>query len=122
MRPSDAAFRHWVAEALALIPEDFQPYLENVVIQVEPWATPELLREAGLPEDEDLYGLYLGTPLTEPGRLPGLPDRILIFREPLMEDFSNRQDLKREIAITVIHEVAHHFGIDEGRLEDLGLE
>lgn len=103
-----------------MIPAEFQPYLENVVVQVEPWATPEVLREAGLAEDEDLYGLYLGTPLTETGRIQGLPDRILIFRGPLEEDFPDPETLKREVAVTVLHEIAHHFGLDEDRLETLG--
>lgn len=120
MRPSDEAFRHLVTGALRRLPEDFQPYLENVVIQIEPWATPEILREAGLEEDEDLYGLYLGTPLTEPGRVQGLPDRILIFQGPLEEDFPDRRVLEREVAITVLHEIAHHFGLGEDRLETLG--
>jgi len=79
-----------------------------------------VLREAGLTGDEDLYGLYLGTPLTEAGRIQGLPDRILIFRGPLEEDFPDPETLKREVAITVLHEIAHHFGLDEDRLETLG--
>lgn len=123
MRRSEAAFRASVSRALAAIPPAFQPYLQDLVVQVEDWPTPDLLEEAGLEPDEDLYGLYLGTPLTERGHDPGLlPDRILLFRGPLEEDFEDPQELEDEIRLTVIHEVAHHFGIDEARLEDLGLD
>ncbi len=101
-------FRKLVDEALALLPPEFQPYLDNVVIQID---------EA----DGDLYGLYLGTPLPERGHDPSpLPDRILLFRRTLMEDFPEPEELRREVAITVLHEIAHHFGIDEDRLEELG--
>jgi predicted Zn-dependent protease with MMP-like domain len=112
-----------VSRALASLPTAFQPHLRDLIVQVENWPTPEILEEAGLPPDEDLYGLYLGTPLTERGHDPlPLPDRILIFRGPLEEDFDDDAELEEEIALTVIHEVAHHFGIDEDRLEELGLD
>ena len=115
------AFHRQVREALARIPEAFRPYLENVEIQVEDWAPDDLLDEKGVPEDEDLYGVYLGTPLTERGHdHQGLPDRIVLYRVPLEEDFSDPEELRREIVVTVLHEVAHHFGLDEARLEELG--
>jgi predicted Zn-dependent protease with MMP-like domain len=123
MRRSEAAFQLAVSRALTGIPSAFQPYLQDLVVQVEDWPAPELLAEVGLGPDEDLYGLYLGTPLTERGHDPGLlPDRILLFRGPLEEDFDDPQELEDEIRLTVIHEVAHHFGIDEDRLEALGLD
>lgn len=115
------AFHRQVREALAMIPEAFRPYLENVEIQVEDWASDELLDEMGVPEDEDLYGVYLGTPLIERGHdHQALPDRIVLYRVPLEEDFPDPEDLRREIVVTVLHEVAHHFGLDEARLEELG--
>ncbi len=114
-------FHRQVREALAMIPEAFRPYLENVEIQVEDWAPDDLLDEMGVPEDEDLYGVYLGTPLTERTHdHQALPDRIVLYRVPLEEDFPDPEDLRREIVVTVLHEVAHHFGLDEGRLEELG--
>ncbi len=123
MRRSEAFFRQQVTETLAALPEEFQPYLANLVVQIETWPQPEHFGEDGPQEDETLYGLYLGTPLTARGsELVELPDRILIFRGPLEEDFPEDEELKEEIAITVIHEVAHHFGIDEDRLEELGLD
>jgi predicted Zn-dependent protease with MMP-like domain len=123
MRRPETFFQQEVSKALAALPAEFQPYLANLVVQVEDWPRPEHFDDPEEAQDEGLYGLYLGTPLTERGSESGqLPDRILIFRGPLEEDFPDEADLKDEIAITVIHEVAHHFGIDEARLEALGLD
>jgi predicted Zn-dependent protease with MMP-like domain len=108
MNARHETFRQLVQEALAELPAEFRPYLDNVVIQIE---------EA----EGDLYGLYLGTPLPERGHDPApLPDRILLFRRTLMEDFPDPGDLRREVKVTVLHELAHHFGLDEARLEELG--
>lgn len=115
------AFTAYVQEALALIPEAFQPHLENVAILVEDWAPEALLDELEVPEDEDLYGLYSGPSLLERDpSLPPLPCQVTLYRGPLLEDFPDPEDLRREIAVTVLHEIAHHFGITEERLEDLG--
>ena len=119
----DPRFQHLVQEALALIPAEFQPHLENVELIVEEEPDKATRRRLGMRRDETLYGLYEGTPLTE--RLQGqplLPDRIRIFRRPLVEDFPDPDALKREVALTVLHEIAHHFGIDEDRLEELGFD
>jgi len=123
MGVAEQAFKKLVAEALELIPAEFRPYLENVEIVVEDWPSEDLLESMDIPEDEGLYGLYSGTPLTERhfDHL-GLPDRITLFRGELMEDFPDRDELRREVAMTVLHEIAHHFGIDEERLEELGLD
>ena len=73
------------------------------------------------PEDPDLLGLYHGVPLTERGDVAGLPpDTISIYRIPLEESFPDPDELRDEIRITVLHELAHYFGIDEDRLEELG--
>jgi predicted Zn-dependent protease with MMP-like domain len=110
-----------VAEALEQLPEEFRPYLDNVEILIEEDPEAALLDRLGVPDDETLYGLYVGTPLTERGHDPApLPDRILLFRGPLMDDFEEPEELRREVAITVLHEIAHHFGIDEERLRELG--
>jgi len=123
MRMTDHAFEGLVAEALDLIPAEFRPYLDNVEIIVEDWPSPELLSAMDIPEEEGLYGLYSGTPLPErPFDHAGLPDRITLYRQALLEDFPDRDELRREVALTVLHEVAHHFGIDEDRLEELGLD
>ncbi|MGD0649875.1 MAG: metallopeptidase family protein [Verrucomicrobiia bacterium] len=104
-----------------MIPDELRGHISNVEIMIEDEPSDELLDELGVPPDDTLFGLYEGTPLT--GRsteYSGLPDRIIIFRRPLLEEFDDPLDLRREIARTVIHEVAHHFGIDEERLAELG--
>ena len=119
---SESQFRMQVREALKLIPAEFQPHLENVEILVEDWPNSELLASMEIPEDEGLYGLYTGTPLTERTfDHSDLPDRITLYRGPLLEDFPDPEELRQEVALTILHEVAHHLGIDEDRLEELGL-
>jgi predicted Zn-dependent protease with MMP-like domain len=121
MQMSDRRFRGLVDEALALVPAEFRPYLAGVPVVIEAWAPDALLDELGLPEDDTLYGLYSGRSLTEGPPEPGdLPPCITIYRGPLLEDCEDEADLRDEIATTVIHELAHHFGIDEDRLEELG--
>ena len=121
MQLSDRAFRKLVDEALALIPEEFRPYLDGVPVVIAEWAPDRLLDELEVPEDETLYGLYSGHALTEgPPQSGELPPRITIYRGPLLEDCEDEDDLRDEIATTVLHEIAHHFGIDEQRLEELG--
>ncbi len=121
MHVSDRAFRRLVDEALAMVPGEFRPFLEGVPVVIEAWAPDELLDDLDIPEDDTLYGLYSGRALTEGPAEPGdLPPRITIYRGPLLEDCADEQELREEIATTVIHEIAHHFGIDEDRLEELG--
>ncbi|HJW44745.1 MAG TPA: metallopeptidase family protein [Geothrix sp.] len=121
MHVSDRAFRRLVNEALALVPGEFRPYLEGVPVIIEDWAPDDLLDDLGVPEDDTLYGLYSGRALTDGPPEPGdLPPRITLYRGPLLEDCVDEDDLRDEIATTVIHEIAHHFGIDEARLEELG--
>jgi predicted Zn-dependent protease with MMP-like domain len=101
-----------VRSALDALPPGIAAGLRNVAVVVEDEN----------PEDPDLFGLYLGIPLTERGDYAGvLPDKIVIYRLPLEEEFGDDPAvLEEEIRITVLHEVAHHFGIDEDRLEELG--
>ncbi|HJW72433.1 MAG TPA: metallopeptidase family protein [Geothrix sp.] len=121
MHMSEQAFRRLVDEALGLVPAEFRPYLDGVAVVIEAWAPDALLDELGVPEDETLYGLYSGRALTQgPSESGDLPPRITLFRGPLLEDCSDEAELRTEIAITVIHEIAHHFGISEARLEELG--
>jgi predicted Zn-dependent protease with MMP-like domain len=118
---STREFERLVAESLEMIPDELRGHISNVEITIEDEPSDEMLDELGVPPDDTLFGLYEGTPLT--GRsteYSGLPDRIIIFRRPLLEEFDDPLDLRREIARTVIHEVAHHFGIDEERLVELG--
>jgi predicted Zn-dependent protease with MMP-like domain len=104
-------FEQRVERAIASLPPDLRKAVQNVDISVED----------ELPEDPDCFGLYEGVPLPERGDWVGaVPDRIRIFRLPLVESFPDPDELEREIRITVLHELAHYFGIDEDRLEDLG--
>jgi predicted Zn-dependent protease with MMP-like domain len=100
-----------VDEAVASLPDSFLQLMENVVIAVEDEPDPELLEDR---DSEELLGIYLGVPRTE-RHLEGsyMPDEILIFREPLMRMCRNREELTREIRITVVHEVGHYFGLSE---------
>ena len=118
---SGRAFRRLVDEALAQVPEEFRPYLQGVPVVIEDWAPDDLLDALGVPEDDTLYGLYSGHPLTEGPAEPGeLPPRITIYRGPLLEDCLDKAELRDEITTTVLHEIAHHFGIGEERLKELG--
>ena len=109
----DAAFEELVADALDRIPGPLAGLMDNVVVLIE--AEPPA-------DDPDLLGLYDGLALTErPANHAGmLPDRILLFRGPLLDMADTVEDLEEEIRITVVHEVAHHFGLDDARLHDLG--
>jgi predicted Zn-dependent protease with MMP-like domain len=121
MAISTQEFERLVAESLEMIPDELHGHISNVEIMIEDEPSDEMLDELGVPPDDTLFGLYEGTPLTERStEYSGLPDRIIIFRRPLLEEFDDPIDLRREIARTVIHEVAHHFGIDEERLAELG--
>jgi predicted Zn-dependent protease with MMP-like domain len=114
------AFEEAVSEALDLIPAELAARMDNVVVLVEDEPTAEQL-EGG--EDEDLLGIYEGTPLTERDAwwaAGSLPDRITIFRGPTLRLCESTDEVVEEVAVTVVHEVAHHFGIDDDRLHDLG--
>jgi predicted Zn-dependent protease with MMP-like domain len=105
-------FDEHVERVLASLPADLRGAMSNV----------EIVVEDENPEDPDLFGLYFGIPLTERGDYSGvLPDKIAIYRLPLEEEFGDDPSvLEDEIRITVLHEIAHHFGIDEDRLDELG--
>jgi len=107
-------FEDLVGDALDAVPQELLDMLDNVVFLVED-EPPE--------SDPDLLGVYEGTPLTERGpgwEMGALPDRIIVFRGPLRRMCQDRAELVDEIAVTVVHEIAHHFGIDDGLLHELG--
>lgn len=109
---TEAAFEELVSEALDLIPPKLARAIDNVVVLVED-------RD---PEEPGLLGLYQGIALTERDSHYGgsLPDTITIYREALLEVCENEEQVVEEVAITVIHEIAHYFGIEEERLHQLG--
>lgn len=104
-------FEDAVGDSLDLVPASLMARLDNVVFLVE---------DEPPPEEPDLLGLYDGVPLTERDWGMQLPDRIFIYRGPLLRMCEDRDELLDEIAVTVVHEIAHHFGIDDDRLHELG--
>ena len=121
-RATHVPFEQLVERALAQIPEPFRAALGEVAIVIDDELTPEQRRDNGLRPDEDLYGLYEGVPRTEyAADWTAAPNRITLFRLPLEEDFADPWELADEVRITVIHELAHHLGIDDDRLDELGV-
>ncbi|MFC5381578.1 metallopeptidase family protein [Aquipuribacter nitratireducens] len=107
-------FEQAVSEALDEVPGELASLMDNVVVLVE--------EEPPAHEPPDLLGLYEGTPLTERDSWYAgvLPDRILVFRGPLLAMCDSREEVVEEVLVTVVHEIAHHFGIDDDRLHELG--
>jgi predicted Zn-dependent protease with MMP-like domain len=116
-------FNKLVQNALDRIPAKFQTAMKNIAVVVEDRPGPEAV-ELAEDEDDGLYGLYLGIPLPERiGEDSGtMPDVIFLYQKPLEEDFPDRQDLIREIEITIVHELAHYFGFGEDVLEQYGYD
>ena len=115
-------FLRLVRRALAGLPPPFRDRLSNVdiVVKRRPGTTDR--READLAPGDTLYGFYSGVPLTERGGYGMvLPDKITIFQEPLERDFPDEAELVEEVRKTVLHEIAHHFGISDEELAEMGL-
>ena len=106
-------FDELVEQAFAGVPAELVALLDNVVLFVEDDAPPD---------DPHLLGLYDGVPLTERDHTYGgvVPDRIFVFRNPTLAVCETEADVVEEVRITVVHEIAHHFGIDDARLHELG--
>ncbi|MHB8892927.1 MAG: metallopeptidase family protein [Candidatus Limnocylindrales bacterium] len=117
-------FDRLVDRAIAGIPAPFRAALDAIAVVIADEPSPDQLRENGLGPDETLYGLYEGVPLGEwGGDWVPVPTRIIVFRLPLEEDFADPEDLADEVRITILHELAHHLGIeDEDRLAELGID
>ena len=107
-----AQFEELVADALDEVPPELLKLMDNVVVLVEDRND----------EEPDLHGLYEGFALTERGWQYGgaLPDRIMIYREAICDICESEDEVVEEVTITVVHEIAHHFGIDDDRLHELG--
>jgi predicted Zn-dependent protease with MMP-like domain len=116
-------FDDLVDAALATIPMPFAAALDEVAIVIADEPTQDQLAEGDVPGDDGLYGLYEGVPRTDWGADWIVePNRITLFRIPLETDFPDPDDLADEVWITVIHELAHHLGIDDDRLHELGVD
>ena len=115
-------FERLVRDALSQIPEEFQDRLDNIDVVVEDRPTPTQLVGSGIDEDQTLLGLYEGVPLTHRyGYDMVLPDKITLFQNAIESMCSSDEEITREVGNTVVHELAHHFGIDDDRLDELGV-
>ena len=117
-------FEELVDAALAEIPAAFWDVIENVAVMVEDWPSPALRAAARTPRGNLLLGLYEGVPLTERTHSYGLvpPDQITIFRGPILRVCppGDEAAIREQVRTTVLHEVAHHFGISDDRLREIG--
>jgi predicted Zn-dependent protease with MMP-like domain len=124
MKLSADEFGKLVDAAIAEIPPPLQRYLENVIVEVEAMPSGEDIAEVDIDDPTELLGLYHGTPLTERGvEFAGaLPDRITIYQRNIERICRSRREIVVEIRTTVLHEIGHHFGLDEDDLFDVGYE
>ncbi len=124
MKLSRKRFEQLVAHALDQIPEPIQDRMQNIDVVIEDEPTDEQLDTLDLEPDDVLFGLYEGTPLIERGITanPLMPDKITIFKRALEEACETEAEITEEVRRTIVHEVAHHFGIDEDRLAELGYD
>jgi len=119
---SKRRFAELVEQALADVPQPFATHLEEIAVEIRSRPTRKQLRDSGLDDDELLLGLYLGHPLTDRSvtETARLPDVILIFQEDIELVSNTQDDLVQEVRTTVLHEIGHHFGMDEDDLDALG--
>jgi predicted Zn-dependent protease with MMP-like domain len=114
-------FARLVSEALASLPPQFQAKLSNVEVVIEACPQAEDLEGMSHEPGETLFGLYRGVPLTERGiETPLMPNQIVIFQGPIEHYCTSDREIREEVRLTVLHEIAHHFGIGEERLAELG--
>jgi predicted Zn-dependent protease with MMP-like domain len=121
-RMSMKQFAAVVRRAVERLPDEISRHLENVVIDVEEEPSAEFLRQAGFTDEEiaageTVYGYFLPMEGVSAPEMLENPDRIIIFKKPLEEDFPDPHDLRTEIRKTVVHEIAHHFGWTDRDLE-----
>ena len=115
-------FENLIHQALTQIPEEIRAHLDNVDLVVDDWPTKEQLMGSGIEEDQCLMGLYEGIPLTERyGYNMVLPDKITLFQRSIESVCSGESEIVDQVRDTVEHEVAHHFGLDDEALKDVGV-
>jgi predicted Zn-dependent protease with MMP-like domain len=122
MKLSRKEFEQQVAEALDELPEEIAEALSNVSVVVEQWPSRETIEEMNLRSRYELLGLYEGIPLNRRGvdYSAVLPDRITVFKGPIEATAKTKAELRQSIRTVVVHEIAHHFGIGEKRIRELG--
>lgn len=113
---SDEDFLHEVQAAFQFIPQDFKEQMDNVAITIADWPSDEDLEEEPNATPMSLFGLYHGVPRTDRYAYSSLPDKITIFKQPILHASSSEKEVKRLIRETVLHEIGHHFGLSD---EDL---
>ncbi len=116
LKVSEAEFQDLVREALDGLPQEYAKLLENVAVVVEEEPTPETLADLDLDEDDDLLGLYHGQSIDKDsffGTGGQLPARISIYRGPILRLCRTRKEVVQEVRDTVVHEIGHHFGLDD---------
>ena len=116
------AFEILISDAIRDLPEEFRSKLKNVAIIVQDYPSEDLLEQVGVPEGDTLFGLYEGVPLTQRGFFdaPLHPDRILIFQRAIEDECDSPEKIKEELRITLVHEIAHFFGMDDDYLKEIG--
>ena len=116
-------FEWLVTKAVDSLPDEFRTRLENIDVIVEDQPSSRLLAEVGRKRGETLLGLYQGVPLTKRSRHYGMvvPDKITIFQKPIEAICSNDAKIVAEVQRVILHEIAHHFGISDARLRQLGM-
>ena len=119
---SEPEFAALVDEAMQQLPESFAPYLENLSVEIHPRPARKLLQDMDIDSHETLLGLYQGVPLTEKSvsSLVEWPERILIFQRNIESMCDNPKEVVEQVRTTVLHEIGHHFGMDEDDLDKLG--
>ena len=119
---TQAEFVALVEDAVAGLPVEILQHLSNVAVTVSDWPTGHELQRAGVDHPWQLFGLYEGVPLTRRGTHYNLiaPDRIVIYWGPLQRSFATASAIRKQVRRTVVHEIAHHFGISETRIRELG--
>jgi predicted Zn-dependent protease with MMP-like domain len=119
---SKQRFAELVEEALRELPPPFAQHLEEVSVEIKDRPTPKQLKDQGLKKNELLLGLYVGHPMTERSvEFSGmLPDAIYIFQEDVELASGGEKELIEQVRVTVLHEIGHHFGMDENDLDELG--
>jgi predicted Zn-dependent protease with MMP-like domain len=119
----NAKFEKLVTQAIDSLPDEFMEYMENIDIVIADEPTRAQLRHSDMEKDMTLLGLYEGVPMTERTTQYSLvpPDKITIFKNPIESFCKNDDETVKEVRRVVLHEIAHHFGIDDDRLDELGM-
>jgi predicted Zn-dependent protease with MMP-like domain len=119
---SKQRFSELVERALEGLPQPFADHVEEISVEIKDRPTRKQLHDLGMEEDELMLGLYVGSPFIDRSVLHSgqLPDRIFIFQEDVELASDSEADLVEQVRVTVLHELGHHFGMDEDQLDELG--